>query len=469
MTSGRVIKNTVWLTVGEIVGRLLRIALIFYSARLLGAAEWGISSYLLSWAVLFTIATDLGLSAIVTRELVRDHNRRAEHLSAFLFAKLALLFAAAFVIVLIVPRVGALPLSRSLMASLAFLVFFDSMRLIATAVNKAREAMHHEAFINIFTQAAILVIGMALLLKSPSAEALNVAYAVGSGIGTLYAFFLIRDYLPGIASSFKRALARELLKDSLPIAVVGLVGSLMLNTDIIMLGWMRTAAEIGYYSATQKIIFTLYVLPTLIASAAFPMMARLTHDAQAFRAFFEKILKSSLMVALPVTVGGIITAPRLIELFYGNAYLPATASYVILLFTVPIAFATAIINNALIAHNSQRHFLAYAAIGLTCNVILNFLLIPIFGINGAALATLVTETITGIFIWRKINALSGFTAPHGMGKAFAACGVMAAVAYAATIARVPVLAVIAIATACYAAALYASREPAFIELTKIGK
>ncbi len=220
MTLSRVARNTAWLTIGDVVGRVLRIALIFYSARSLGVAEWGISSYLLSWAVLFTIVTDLGLSAIITRELVRDHGRRAEHLSAFFFTKLALLFVSALVIILIVPRVGALPLSRSLMISLVFLVFFDSMRIIATAINKARESMHNEALINIFTQAAILAIGIALLLRNPSAESLNIAYAVGSGIGTLYAFFLIRDYLQGITSSFKQARAHELLKDSLPIAVV---------------------------------------------------------------------------------------------------------------------------------------------------------------------------------------------------------------------------------------------------------
>ena len=469
MTSSRVVKNTVWLSLGEIVGRLLRIVLIFYSARLLGAGEWGVSSYLLSWAVLFTIATDLGLSAIVTRELVRDHSRRAEHLSTFLFAKLALLFVASFIIILAVPAVSALPLSQSLMISLAFLVFFDSMRIIATTVNKAHEMMRNEAFINILTQAAILVIGIALLLRNPSAEALNIAYAIGSGIGTLYAFFLIRDYLPGMLSTFRRPLVRQLMKDALPIAVVGLLGSLMLNTDIVMLGWMRTAAEIGYYSATQKIIFTLYVLPTLIASATFPVMARLAHDRLAFKAFFEKTMHGALMIALPVTVGGVITGPRLIELFYGAEYLPATASYIILLFTVPIAFATAIINNALIAHNSQKHFLAYASIGLSMNIALNFILIPFLGINGAALATFITQTATGLFIWRKINLLSGFTIPRGLGKAFAACAVMGVVAYAATLAHIPVLLVICIAVVCYVGALWATREPAFLELTKSGK
>jgi O-antigen/teichoic acid export membrane protein len=409
MTGSRIVKNTVWLTVSEIVGRLLRIVLIVYSARILGAAEWGISSYLLSWAVLFTIATDLGLSAIITRELVRNESHRAEYLSTFLFIKLALLFISLTAILLIVPAVGTLPLSRSLILSLMLLVFFDSMRIITTTVNKARETMHREALTNILTQTAILTIGITLLMRNPSAEALNVAYAVGSGIGTLCGFFLIRDYLRGIFTSFRQSLVGKLIKDSLPIALVGLLGSLMLNTDIIMLGWMRTATEVGYYSAAQKIIFTLYVLPTLIASAALPTMARLTHDSRAFTAFFKRILTSSLTFALPITLGGFLTAPLIIKLFYGAEYLPAVPAYMILLLTVPIAFATPVINNALIAYNNQRHFLTYAVLGLTANAILNFLLIPTWGINGAAAATLITQTVTGIFIWRKSNALAILT------------------------------------------------------------
>ncbi len=459
------LKNTIWLTIGEIGGRLLRIVLIFYSARVLGAAVWGVSSYLLSWAVLFTIATDLGLSAIITRELIHKKERRAEYLSTFFFTKLGLLGIATFAIIFIIPKIGALPLSSSLIISLAALVFFDSMRIIATTVNKAHEAMRREAFTNIFTQTAILAIGFAMLWAMPSAEGLNIAYAAGSALGTLYAFYRIRDYLPGLLTSFKRPLVQRLMRDALPIAIVGLLGSLMLNIDIVMLGWMRTAAEIGYYSATQKIIFTLYVVPTLIASATFPALARLTRDRAEFKTFFESTLKHSLMVALPIMVGGIITAPRVIALFYGSAYLPATAPFIILLITLPIAFATPIINNALIAMNSQKHFLAYASIGLICNVLFNLLLIPSFGINGAAFATLLTETAAGIFIWRKINARAGFTLPHGLLKTVVACVVMGIAAYGATTLQFPVLLTISIAVLCYAATLYAEREPAFMQLT----
>lgn len=466
MTRPSVVQNTIWLTVGEVVGRLIRIILIFYSARVLGAAEWGISSYLLSWAVLFTIATDLGLSSIVIRELVRTPERRAEHLSTFFFAKLALFTVSALVIVLVVPKIGALPLSQALMISLAALVFFDSMRMIATTVNKAQETMRREAWSNIVTQSAILASGFVMLRAHPSAEGLNIAYAIGSAVGTLYAFFLIRNYLPGLLTSFRRPLVRQLMRDAFPVAAVGLMGSLMLNTDIIMLGAMRTAAEIGYYSATQKIIFTLYVIPTLIASAAFPAMARLVRNKNSFKAFFENVLKHSLMIALPVTVGGIITAPRIIALFYGSSYLPATPSFIILLLTVPIAFTTAIVNNTLIAHNSQKHFLAYATLGLVLNIVFNFALIPVFGINGAALATLITETTTGIFIWRKLNTIAGFAMPRDLTKTFIACAVMSIALYGTILLNFPVLLVISIAILCYAAALGAIREPAFIHLIK---
>jgi O-antigen/teichoic acid export membrane protein len=313
------------------------------------------------------------------------------------------------------------------------------------------------------------MIGTAALAIQPSAETLNAAYATGSFIGTVAAFLLVREWLPGIFRSFRGRLARELLRDSLPVAIVGLVGSLMLNTDIVMLGWMRTAEEIGYYSATQKIIFTLYVLPTLLASAAFPVMARLAHDAQAFKAFFEKTMKASLMAALPVTVGGLITAPYIIQLFYGAPYLPATTSYLILLLTVPIAFATPIINNALIAKNSQKYFLAYASIGLVSNAGLNYLLIPLWGINGAAIATLISETITGAFIWHKINRVSGFTVPHGLHKTAIACLALAGATYIAIATSLSVIAAIIMGTITYAGALLVLREPAFLELTEIRK
>lgn len=458
-------KNTAWLGLGEAGGRFLRIVLIFYSARVMSVAEWGLSSYILSWAVLFTIMTDIGLGSIVTRELVEDRERRARYVSTFFFLKLFLIAVAACAIVFLVPLISALPVSRSMALSLSLLVLFDSMRIIASVVNKSRETMHLEALMNIVTQAMILGIGFAILRYMPSAEGLNIAYAIGSAIGTLCGFYIIRDHLPGIFTSFEHPLAVRLVKDALPIAIVGLMGSLMLNTDIIMLGWMRTAEEIAYYSAAQKIIFTLYVLPTLAATSLFPSMVRLVKDAAGFKAIFEKSARNMLLAALPITVGGLVLGPELMELFYGSAYLPASAPFAILLLTVPVVFAANIVNNALIVQNRQGYFTAYAAIGFMLNIMLNLAFIPFLGISGAALSTLITETAASAYIWVRLNRLNGFSLPRGLGKGCVSTGVMALVAWAISALGAHVLVTITVSVGVYALALKILKEPMLGELT----
>lgn len=460
-----VLRNTVWLAVGETVGRLLRIVLIVYSARVLGAAEWGLSSYMLSWAVLFTIATDIGLGAIVTRELAKGEHDRAQYVSTFLFVKLALLAASVPVIVYLVPRLSALPVSAGLAASLAALVIFDSLRIIPSAVNKAHEAMRREAGVNVVTQATILVIGLFMTVRYGTALSLNIAYAIGSAFGTIYAFSLVRPHLPGIFTSFKGPMARRLIRDALPIAIVGLLASIMLNTDIIMLGWFRGAEEIGYYSAAQKIIFTLYALPALFASAAFPGMVRVAHNKEKLKALLESALKNALLIALPLTVGGIITAHSLISFFYGPAYVAGTAPFIVLLLTIPSVYAMAIINNALIARNEQSYFIRYAAAGIMANIALNFMLIPSLGITGVAIATLLTETVSFLYIWKVANRLIGIAIPRNMKACLMGTATATIVAGAAMASRLHVLAVIALAVAAYIGTLHAANEPALRALT----
>ncbi len=467
--ASRIAKNAAWLTFGEIAGRLLRVTLIVYSARVMGAAQWGISSYVLSWSVLFTITSDLGLSSIITRQLVHDEKNRAKYLSTFLFVKLGLVAVGIAAILLVIPSISALPLSQSIAWSLAALVLCDSIRTITSVVNRAREKMHIEAMVMIITQVVIVAIGFVMLRIAPTAESLNIAYAAGSAIGMLVGIFFVRDWLGGIFTSFSRPLVRELLKDSLPIAAIGLLGSMMLNTDIIMLGWMRTPEEIGYYSAAQKIIFTLYVLPTLVAWSLFPAMARLTQDAGAFRKLFEKAMKNVLLIALPITVGGIITAPHIIKLFYGDVYLPATAPFVILLLTIPITYALGVINNVLVAHNKQKYFFAYALMGFVLNAVFNLALIPLWGIAGAAAATLITETVSALYIWRAMKKVGDFRLVAGLGKGCAATVILGIVAYATTAIGTPLAITTILAITTYAGSLWILSEPSLTELTKTQK
>lgn len=87
-----VFKNTFWLFIGQISGRVLRAAIVIYAARVLGAPEWGVFSYAISIAALLTIFTDLGINAMLVKasarlEPIAAENHRRQIISTSLFIK----------------------------------------------------------------------------------------------------------------------------------------------------------------------------------------------------------------------------------------------------------------------------------------------------------------------------------------------------------------------------------------------
>ena len=70
--SQTIAKNTFWLFSGQMIGRLLRAAIVIYAARVLGAASWGAFSYALGIAAFLTIFSDIGINALITKQTARD-------------------------------------------------------------------------------------------------------------------------------------------------------------------------------------------------------------------------------------------------------------------------------------------------------------------------------------------------------------------------------------------------------------
>ncbi len=466
----RVVKNTFWLTVGEVGGRFLRIILVLYSARVLGAADWGIFSYLLGLAALFTVVADIGLGAVLTRELVRNENQESRYLSTAFIIKIVLLALAGLLIVFGVPLITNISLSLTLLLATALLVISDNLRLFATSVYRAMEKMHLEALVNIVTQIALVSLGAWALYQTGRLENLAMAYVSGSIIGTLLSFWIVRRHLGEIVLIFDRELIKKMLSAAWPFALLGLLGGIMLNIDIIMLGWLRTPAEIGYYSSAQKIIFTLYVLPALIGAAVFPSLTRMANkDQAAFRDLLERALKLVFMVAFPIMIGGIVLSHDLIGIFYGRQYLPAITAFRILLVSLLINYPATIIGNALFAYDKQKEFIKFSIIGAGSDIVFNALLIPVWGIEGAAISTVFTQIISNAFIWRKMKQVNAFSIVGKLPKIAAVSLVMGLIVFGLALLNVNFFVSLGAAIIIYFGGLALVREPAVIELKNLIK
>ena len=451
-------KNTFWLFSGQIGGRMLRAILIIFAARVLGPESWGAFSYATTLVVFLLLFSDIGVSAIVTRESARNPELSRQYFSTAFFLKIAFLLASVSFLIFGGPLITNIPEARALLPLIAILLIFDSIRNFGFAISRATEKMHWEAINEIATNFLIIITGFYFLTTAPSSAGLTLAYVIGTGFGMAITVILLKDYFKNIFTHFQYRLIRPIINASLPFALASFLGAIMLNTDLIMLGWLRSPAEVGFYSAAQKPIQVLYTLASLFATSLFPVFTRLTAKKEQSKELLENSIVTSLFFALPITFSGLILSRPLINLFFGAEYAPATVAFQILILTLPIIFSSVIISNSLLAHNQQNKFVWFSALGAIGNVIFNFLLIPIWGIFGCALSTLITQIIANSFIWKKMKETIDFSITGKILKIIAASIISAGTALLLNNSSVPILINIPIIIAVYWGLLIVFKE-----------
>ncbi|MDP3974870.1 MAG: flippase [Candidatus Jorgensenbacteria bacterium] len=462
-------KNVFWLSVSNIGSRLIRAAIIIYAARLLGAAEYGVFSYALGLAGFFTIFVDVGISSILTREVAKKPERASHFFSTTFWMKSVLLFGTTFLILFVAPYFSNIDAARVLLPLVALLVIFDNLREFSNAFFRAKEKMEYEALVTTAMNVAITVFGFVALAIAVNAHSLMIAYVGSAGAGFFAAALLLREEFARIFRSFDRTLIRPVLRSAWPIALMGLLGAMSLNVDIIMLGWFRTPEEIGFYSAGQKIVQVLYTFPAIVASALLPLLSRLVgiQDKIKFRLLTEKGLALVFAVAFPLAVGGIVLAQPIIGFLYGSEYLPGASAFQILIMTVLVVFPGTILGNIVFAHDKQKKIAGYIGVTSIGNVVLNVILIPPFGIVGAAVATIVSQAFFNGLMWRFVKRLAPFAVGRHLVKMGIATFIMGLIAFALSAAGVHVLATITIAALSYFAILAVLKERILAEARDI--
>jgi len=459
-TSARqtVAKNAFWLTTSNVFGRIIKAALIIYAARVLGASGYGIFSYAVSLAAFFSIFSDIGISGIVTREAAKEKGVLEKYFSAGLTIKLFLTSASAVLVIFVAPLFTNIKEAVALLPLTAILIAADGLRDFCFSITRAWEKMELEGTINIATNIAITVIGLLVLIVHPTPKALLLGYTLGSAIGLVSSVWILRKTIAGFRPSFDFGFIKTLFKDAWPFALMGLLGTIMVNTDALAIGYFRGAFDLGLYSAAQRPVLLLYLLPAVLSTSLFPGFARLAKDNNRFRNVFETSMSLAFLASLPIFAGGLILAKGIILLLYGAEYAGAAATFAVLLLTVVLVFPQTLITNAIFAYNRQKSFALIVALGAIGNLVLDIIFIPRFGIIGSATGTLITQAVITAMMWRAMKKINDFHVWPRLKKIALATFVMSAVAIFLTFSGVNVLANIILCAAVYAIVLIKLRE-----------
>lgn len=470
-TRQTVTKNVFWLSIGQIGSRLIRAVIIIYAARILGAAEYGLFSYVLGFAGFFTIFADIGINNLLTRDTANHPERRTEYFSTSFWIKISQIVFTVLLIIFVAPYITNVKGAVYLIPFVAFLVVFDNIREFALAYLRGLEKMEIEAFIVVAMNITIVVAGFIILNFSHTSKALLLSYIASVGLSAVLAVIVIRDKFRGVLGCFNKQLAWKIVNNSWPIAFSSVLGIFMLNTDIVMLGWWRSVAEIGYYSAGQRIIQVLYTIPALLASSLFPTVTRFIgqKNVAKVRNINEKSMSLAFLIALPVIVGGVVLGRPIFELVFGRDYLPGVLGFQILLTTLLLVFPGIFITNLVLAYNLQKKAIYYVAAGSLSNVIFNALLIPRYGIAGSAVSTFIALLLNYGFAWLLVKKTGDFkTLPH-LKKIITATIIMGTFSFFLNKLGLNVIIDIIVSAGIYFGALYLLKERILNEVISLFK
>jgi len=369
-------------------------------AHALGATNFGINSFAISYVAYFLIVVNLGYETFVTREIAHDATRLRRLVDSMMTMRLLI---AVFIGALLVASLFLIhmpPLGRAVVLIQGIGLFSSAIAL--TCVYQGLQRMRMVAGRE-FMGSLISMTGILLLVHSPddlvAAACVSAATVILINVPILLQY--TRDFgLPRL--HIPQRPDWQMASKSMAYFWSVLMITITYNIHIVLLGLLRNDTDVGLFSAGWKLFNFAVVIPNLISTIFLPRMANLSGQPAAWAKSTGLYMQTIIVCALPVTVFGFVLIPQIVMVLFGANYLPACGTIALLLVNALVVALTIGFGTPLIAVGRQKAFLRVVASGAIAGIIFNLILIPTFGPEGAAIGTLLDElTVLGVLVWDR--------------------------------------------------------------------
>jgi len=191
----------------------------------------------------------------------------------------------------------------------------------------------------------------------------------------------------------------ELLSFSAPVAIAAIAGTLLSNSDTLVIGFYKTAHDVGVYNAAVPVYRMLAVFIYAVGFIYDPVAARLIGQEKhgELRTLYPNVTKWSTVLTLPACFLCLFYPKELLGLLFGTRYVDAAAALQVLTLALLANLLPGQGGKTLLAYGRSRLYMLGVLLSAALNVALNFLLIPGLGITGAAAAAVVSVLFINAF------------------------------------------------------------------------
>ncbi|MBI2037324.1 MAG: flippase [Candidatus Magasanikbacteria bacterium] len=406
-----VAQNTSFLTIASVLQKVISFFYFIFVARIVGVENTGVYFFAISFTTIFTVVADFGLGPVLTREASRFPDRTESYFNTAFWTKIMFGLMAYLLIVLFANLLRYPESTKILIYISGITMFFDTLATAFNSIFRAKKNLIYESIGVIASQFTTLIIGTVALLNKWPLVWLILAYTIPSFLNLLYVSgFLKKVYGIRVRFAWNSQVFKIFIITALPFALAGIIGRLYSYSDSLLMSKMLTAKELGWWSVPYKITFAFQFIPVALSASVYPVFSSLfLGDKTGMGPLFEKSWRYLFAVVFPVSLGLIAVADPVIHKVFGQEYGPSVAALRILLISMIFGFLSFITGALLNAINRQKIQTSLMGLALAVSILLNIVLIPKLGINGAAISAMVSNFVlclVGFYFcvtWVNIN------------------------------------------------------------------
>lgn len=405
----RIISNICWMCTDSVVKSAIGMVISVWLARYLGPDQFGLLSYVVAIAFLFSAVATFGMNSIVVRDVIRYPSHHESILgTAVVVQIMGGLFAwlcAITTALLLQPNNGHFIFLVALLGMVSVFKAAEVIKFWFESQVQSRYSVWAEN--GIFLIFAVIKAGL-LLIHAPFRAFIWVLW--GEGLITAVALVAVYSRIEGKLSQwqFQKERFGQLIRQGSPLMISGLAMAGYMRIDQIMLGKLLNQEAVGVFSAALRLSEAWYFIPVSIMASLFPTVLSAKnvgkhHYISRLEFTHTVVVLIALVLAIPIT----FCSDWVVTLLYGKAYGGAGVVLSLHIWSALFVFIGVASHQWFVAENLQRFVLLRTICGAVANIVLNFMLIPHYGPIGAACASLVSHGLVNVLL----NVCSAETRP----------------------------------------------------------
>ena len=390
---------------GGLFGRGLELLLMIGLARILGPYEYGLYAIGLNVLRIAGLIAPFGLDRGVVRfgsyaNVSRNWVVRVslKFTAIFGFGVGVLIFSAA-------PFIGSQFGESELVIIIrifALAIPFIGCVMVALGATTLTKRMQYSVAVKDVIQPSIQMMLLAALLffglrARHAAMVVTISFVLAFVVGMYFVVTKVLSNGDAVASHLdnvegQKGNIRELLQFSFLATLAGVVVNLINRIDRLMVGYLLSSTDAGIYQAAAQSAIVFLVIMGALNGIFIPMIADLynRNEYQRIDQLYKLVTRWTLYISFPIGLAIFFSADSLMQVVYGSAY---TSGAIVLMLTALaqlINAGTGAVGPLLIMTSNQVAWFCLALSALLANIVLNWQLIPLFGLAGAGIASLIT-------------------------------------------------------------------------------